>query len=763
MLLDELLIKIGVDIDANELKTFEQNLSDLGLSAQAAIGEIEEAFNQINPDLSMVEQTISTAITDGLQTASASVESVTELVEERLSEIGVSFDDLGLDAQTVGETINEAMKEASDGVEQLSETVTDNAEAVEENSEALEENRKGLLGLISDLGVAVFGLENAKEEFNALADGVDNLGFKLAGLGAALVAAGGAITAFVDNQLDALDAVRQLGNVTGESTDYIHRLGQVAELSGSNAQAAQSSILGLSKVIGEAANGIGKGAKAFEQYGLSARDAKGNIKQASEVFEELRQKMQGMEQSEQIAILSKLGIDGSMIQALTADLAAFNEQMAEMQLMTLGVGSEENTTIAAEFKDALTQLGIMLKSIGETIALRIAPAITNLISKFREWFIENSALIASIGNAIGFVLGLIFDVANAILTLVDRLISNTIGWENAIYLVGAALAWVGRALLFNPFTLWIGAITAVLLLLEDLIVYMEGGESFLGDYWKPVAGGLRTVGAWLKRVKAWVEEFIQGWLKSAASMQPLINVAKIIGGVFSHIFGVIGRILGALFGVSEQTDEFGNSAESMGERAGNVFNDIATAIEVIATVAAATSTAIASAFEVAINLVIGLFQFLGAVWDAIVYGWTTGDWLGAFKRMFLKMADIVSGVWHNIKVAAIEFLNGLISLVNKFGASIEPIEIPVRQVVSTIDATDGSSMSGTMRMVHAGVNAAAIARTGAATNQTDNSQTNSNNRYQVTQHISVQNNAQAQLVADNTAKAIRNTGSSIVQ
>ena len=68
-----------------------------------------------------------------------------------------------------------------------------------------------------------------------------------------------------------------------------------------------------------------------------------------------------------------------------------------------------------------------------------------------------------------------------------------------------------------------------------------------------------------------------------------------------------------------------------------------------------------------------------------------------------------------------------------------------------------------MKSVQSGVNAASIARTGATNNTTDNSQTNSNNRYQVTQHINVQNNAQAQLVADQTAKTIRNTGSSFVQ
>ncbi|MBS6674052.1 MAG: hypothetical protein KH259_08180, partial [Haemophilus paraphrohaemolyticus] len=261
MLLDELLIKIGVDIDAEELKAFEQSLSELGVSAQTAVGEIEKAFDQIEPDLSALEQTISEALADGLKASDANIESITALIEERLSAVGTSFEELGLDAQTVGETISEALAETSESVEQLSESeqkatettqahtqatkeeakaFADNVETIEENTEALEENQKGLLGLIGDLGIAVFGLENAKDEFQALAEGVDTFGIKLAGLGAAFVAVSGAITAFVDNQLSALDEVRQLGNVTGESTDYIHRLGQVAELSGSSVQAAQA-------------------------------------------------------------------------------------------------------------------------------------------------------------------------------------------------------------------------------------------------------------------------------------------------------------------------------------------------------------------------------------------------------------------------------------------------------------------------------------------------------------------------------------------
>ena len=94
MLLDELLIKIGVDIDAEDLKAFEQSLSELGISAQTAAGEIEKAFDKIEPDLSAFEQTISEALAEGLKASDANIESITALIEERLSAVGTSFEEL---------------------------------------------------------------------------------------------------------------------------------------------------------------------------------------------------------------------------------------------------------------------------------------------------------------------------------------------------------------------------------------------------------------------------------------------------------------------------------------------------------------------------------------------------------------------------------------------------------------------------------------------------------------------------------------------
>lgn len=76
----------------------------------------------------------------------------------------------------------------------------------------------------------------------------------------------------------------------------------------------------------------------------------------------------------------------------------------------------------------------------------------------------------------------------------DRVISATIGWKNVIYLVGAAVAWLNRKLLItlatNPMLLAVTAICAALVgliaLIDDLIVYMQGGESYFGKAWEPV-------------------------------------------------------------------------------------------------------------------------------------------------------------------------------------------------------------------------------------------------------------------------------------
>ena len=71
---------------------------------------------------------------------------------------------------------------------------------------------------------------------------------------------------------------------------------------------------------------------------------------------EISDKMKAMGEQEQIAMLAKLGIDGSMIQTLRLGNDELKEQIALASALTLGVGNAENAETAAAFKDALTQV-----------------------------------------------------------------------------------------------------------------------------------------------------------------------------------------------------------------------------------------------------------------------------------------------------------------------------------------------------------------------------------------------------------------------
>lgn len=796
MLLDELLIKIGIDADSQAMREFEQFLNSVSDGTENAVDSLSSFAKSIEdivsdataqardmPEFAEFFQSI-----EQLQQETANLSQdeslnawVQKLIEsdQMLSAFGEDFinnsaeltrelQEAGLSAEQVESVINKlstAIEQKKNSIDLDSKAVLANTEATKENADAVND----LSGDLIELWANKYGADELVQKFNILGVSINAATLKVAAFGAAFLAATVGVKNFVDANLDALDEIKQLSNVTGESADQIYLLGKVAEVNGSSAQAAQSSIEGLSRTIGEAAAGVGRGAKSFEQYGLSAKKANGEIKSSSELFGEISEKMQQMSNQEQIAMLSKLGIDGSMIQMLRLGNEELAEQIALAEALTLGVGNAENAETAAAFKDALTQVSQVFTAIGEYVSLRVAPSIQRLAESFTKWFVENNDFIKSILNGFSKVLSFLFEVAGAI----NSVIESTIGWKSVIIALGGLMLWLSRRMLLafatNPITLAVGAVTALFLLIDDFMTYLEGGETALGDFWKPFADGWRSIKPLLDKAKEWVKSFANGWDDALDVIKPLKGVLTIIWSAIESIYGSFSRLLKQIFGATSAVDEFGNNGESVGSALASVFNFVAQTLEGLSGVIAVVATALSSSFEVAISAVIGLFKMLGTVWDGIVYGWTTGDWLGAFKRMFSKMGDVVLGVWDNIKKAAIEFVNSLISIVNKFGAGIEPIEIPITQRVQTIGENVGSVASSaagftqsaaSMQNMVLGASMAASSGASQQTTNTDNSQKNSNNKITITQHIQGSDNPKA--VADQSARAINNQLSTVI-
>ena len=427
MLLDELLIKIGLDTDSQAMQEFDKLLDNVGKGAEKAVNEL-----------------------DGL-------------------------------AQAIDGAVD-------------TNKVKDGADAVDD-----------LKGNIDNLWATKFGADGLAQKFESLGLVIGKTTIAVVALGAAFYGATVGVKNFVDGNLDALDEIKQLSAVTGETAEQIYLLGKVAEVNGSSAQAAQSSIDGLSKVIGEAAAGVGRGAKAFEQYGLSAKKANGEIKSSSDLFGEISEKMQQMSNQEQIAMLSKLGIDGSMIQTLRLGNEELAEQIALAEALTLGVGNAENAEKAAAFKDALTQVSQVFIAIGEYVSLRISPSIQRLAERFTKWFVENNNFIKAILNGFGKVLSFLFELAGAI----DNIIESTVGWKTAIIALGGLLLWFSRRMLLafatNQITLAIAAIAGLILILDDFITWLQGGDAEFADFYQSVADGLQWISDKWSELGEWIK------------------------------------------------------------------------------------------------------------------------------------------------------------------------------------------------------------------------------------------------------------------
>lgn len=612
---------------------------------------------------------------------------------------------------------------------------------------------------------------------------------KAAGIvGTAIGAAAVGLGAFIKKNLTALDEIAQLSRVTGESAKQIQLLGKVAEVNGSSSEAAQASIAGLSRVIGEAANGVGLGAKAFEHYGLSAKKANGDIKTATEMMAEIRQKMKGLSEQQQIAMLAKLGIDASMIQTLRLS----NEQMelALQNAEALSLGTAENADEAAAFNDAMTEFWQIIKGVCEFVALRLSPVVREGIALFKQWFIANNqlvketltAFVEKLSRAIRFITGFI--------GAVDRVISATIGWKSAIYLVGAAVVWLNRRLLImfatNPMLLALmaigAAIVGVIALIDDLIVYMQGGESYFGDAWEPVIKVITLIQQKLvelqplfERIKTWVKECVD-------------NVIAVFSGLWTFFTGLWDFLSGLFNG---DVDLIAQGFKRMLSGAIAVVKNLfAIMLKVFKAGVAFIGTLLAGLWSLITMPFRSAFNWVKAKWSQFTQGFDL-SFLSATLNAVIELVTLpfktafaaVKTLWDwftgnevSVETVKANFAQVTAFITQPFEAAfnwvkeqydtyIKPIVEGVKGFFSSDKKGGGwfSGWFGSNKEEKNALNPTALPAAGAVANTADNSVKNSNNK--VTTNITLQGSGNTQqdarMIASEVNRVIQNGQSSL--
>ncbi|HHJ0550374.1 TPA: hypothetical protein ACQE9T_003303 [Escherichia coli] len=425
----------------------------------------------------------------------------------------------------------------------------------------------------------------------------------LAGMGAAIQGSAGAMAAWFTSIIDGLDPLVQFHRETGLSVEGLQELGRVAELNGSSMEAVTSSIGEMTMRIGEfISTGEGEMADIGKRLGLQFKDASGNVKDATQTFIELSDKMRSMSQAEKFSVLDKMGIDRSMVQMLSLSREELDKSLK--QARDWGVVTTEQADAAAEFNNSLKDLRMGYSSVSTQVALGFLPILKEVIDGMREWLHTNSDLIK---NGLHHLGEIIFSVAGMIRRLLPLIGLATAGF--VIWKIAAIGLRTGLSTIFSPVLLITAAIVGILLVIDDLVVAMQGGQSVIADFFKD-NWGIDIVPA-LKEAKASLMAFINY----------AISVFKPLADAIASMFRMVWHLITGAF-----TGDFQDAMKD----AQNVFDSL---IAFITGAFGVVGDAIKYVFGDAGSFVVDVFTtaientklMFSALWKLV-----TGDFEGAW-------------------------------------------------------------------------------------------------------------------------------------
>ncbi|GAC1030858.1 hypothetical protein thsps21_16850 [Pseudomonas sp. No.21] len=217
---------------------------------------------------------------------------------------------------------------------------------------------------------------------------------------------------------------------------------------------------------------------------------------------------------------------------------------------SLGVVSESDVTEAQRYEKAMDGLDKMLEAVKVRVALGIAPQLSYLAEGFLSLLDANKELIAAGLSRTMEIVGEGLDALVNFGRAVDAVVQSTVGWEATLMMLGAALAWVGQATILafaaNPVTWIVAALIGLIVLVDDFMTYLDGGESALGEFWAPFKTGLEGINETLAAFKAVFAAF---WAENGETVTAFGNdLFTIIGASVMQLVAIFQMFFAAING-----------------------------------------------------------------------------------------------------------------------------------------------------------------------------------------------------------------------
>lgn len=285
--------------------------------------------------------------------------------------------------------LSRGLPRAEDGTRGLAQQQEQLARRAREATERLDRQRDAMRRL-SDA--------NVSGRFNKMTGEIGRLGRRTLMAGGAAV---GGIFALANSTASLGDDVAKTSAKIGITSQALQELRYAGERSGISTQKLDSSMERFVKRLGEARQGSGAAAKAYEQLGLDANQLAQLT--PTQALAEVADAMGNVENhTDRVALMAKFfGREGvAMINMLNGGSEGLNQFARDARNVGYVLGNQAPGH-AEEFKDALLDAQSSLQGMKNTIGAELMPAVTDLMRQFSGWMRENRDRVREFARTFG--------------------------------------------------------------------------------------------------------------------------------------------------------------------------------------------------------------------------------------------------------------------------------------------------------------------------------------------------------------------------
>lgn len=354
--------------------------------------------------------------------------------------------------------------------------------------------------------------DQSKAAFETFKKGLDDLRTGMKTVATAATAAGTAIAYTIKSVSDGAVELTNLSKTTGIATKTLQEYKYAAESVGVSSDAVTSDLQMLMETMSSPIPGEFN--QALFMMGIGIRDASGHMKSADALLGDIADKLNGMNEQKALQWANRLGLSNDTLVLIKQGRLSLEQLRKEANALG-AVIPEESLKRGAEFKKSLNALEFAFKGIGRTVALSVAPGLTDVVTSMKDWIVTNSQVIKQgiekTVKGLGDGLTGTTDILARFIQYIKNFLPDLGEFNDKMdlsSLISGTLrgALLGLLVVFTPMVAKLAligtAFTVAALAIEDFIIWCMNGESALG----------KLIDKWDNWAQRWKKEH---WLKAA--------------------------------------------------------------------------------------------------------------------------------------------------------------------------------------------------------------------------------------------------------